>query len=271
MAKDPYKYFRVESRELVEKLTRGTLDLEKGVGGENLVPSLLRFAHTLKGASRVVKQPAIAEAAHAVEEILSPYREDKRAVPKERTSEMLRLLDQITVKVAELERPVEPGLAVSAKPVAEEPLETVRVEVEEVEALLSKLSETSVQLAAIQREMEKAKQAKQLANLIVHRIHSHSAKPNGSAAAEIGPVAEQLLGSLESFERGLATGVERVQRDLSQSWERANRLRLLPAATIFSPLARAGRDAAVALGKEAQLYPTGGNVRLDAHDLVPPH
>jgi len=268
MAKDPYKYFRVESRELVEKLTRGTLDLENGTGREDLVPSLLRFAHTLKGASRVVKQPGIAEAAHAVEEILSPYREDKRAVPKERTSEMLRLLDQITTKVAELERPAEPGLAAPAKPAAEEPLETVRVEVEEVEALLSKLSEASVELTAIQREIEKVKQAKQLASLVVHRIHSRGTKPNGSAAVEIGPLSEQLLGSLESFERGLGIGVERVQRDLSQSWERANRLRLLPAATIFSPLARAVRDAAVALGKEVQLYPTGGNVRLDAHVLV---
>ncbi len=167
MAKDPYKYFRVESRELIEKLTRGTLDLENGAGGKNLIPSLLRFAHTLKGASRVVKQPAIAEAAHAVEEILSPYRDDKCAVPKECTSEMLQLLDQITVKVAGLERPVELGLPATAKPVTEEPLETVRVEVEEVEALLSKLSEVSVQLAAIQREMEKVKQAKQLAGSIV--------------------------------------------------------------------------------------------------------
>jgi two-component system, chemotaxis family, sensor kinase CheA len=267
MAKDPYKYFRVESRELVEKLTRGTIDLENGLSGENLVPSLLRYAHTLKGASRVVKQPAIAEAAHAVEEILSPYRDDERAVPKERTSEVLLLLDQITVKVAGLERPAEPGLAAPAKPAAEEPLETVRVEVEEVEALLSKLSEASVQFAEIQREVEKVKQAKQLASLIVQRIHSHSTNLNGSAVG-IGPLSEQLLGSLENFERGLGIGVERMQRDLNQSWERANRLRLLPAATIFSPLARAVRDAAVALGKDVQIYPTGGNVRLDAHVLV---
>src|SRR5258708_39253473 len=188
MAKDPYKYFRVESRELIEKLTRGTLDLENGVGGENLVPSLLRFAHTLKGASRVVKQLAIADAAHAVEEILSPYREDKRAVPKERTSEMLLLLDQITVIVAGLERSVEPGLAAPVKPVTEEPLETVRVEVQEVEALRSKLSETSVQIAAIQREMEEVKQAKPLARLIAHRLHSHGIPSHGSAADAIGPL-----------------------------------------------------------------------------------
>jgi two-component system chemotaxis sensor kinase CheA len=282
MAKDPYKYFRVESRELIEKLTRGILDLENGGKSENLVPSLLRFAHTLKGASRVVKQPAIAEAAHAVEEILSPYREDKHAVSKEHTGEMLQLLDEITVQVAGLDRPVEPGpaapglvtpgpappgLGKAAKARSEEPLETVRVEVEEVEALLSRLSEASVQTTVIQREIEKVKQAKQLSSLIVHRIHSHGGDLNGSAAG-IGSLAEQLLASLESVERDLGIGVERVQRDLNLSWERANRLRLMPAATIFSPLARAIRDAAVALGKDVQFYPTGGNVRLDAHVLV---
>src|SRR5258708_37334832 len=122
MAKDPYKYFRVESRELIDKLTRGTLDLENGVGGENLVPSLLRCAHTLKGASRVVKQSAIAQAAHAVEEILSPYREDKRPVPKERIREMLLLLDQITARGAGLERPLDPGLTTPAERAAGEPL-----------------------------------------------------------------------------------------------------------------------------------------------------
>ncbi|HEY3973651.1 MAG TPA: response regulator [Candidatus Sulfotelmatobacter sp.] len=282
MAKDTYKYFRVESRELIEKLTRGILDLENGGKDENLVPSLLRFAHTLKGASRVVKQPAIAEAAHAVEEILSPYREGRLAASKEHTGEMLRLLDQITVKVAGLERPglerpglerpglerpIEPGRAAPAKPRSEEPLETVRVEVEEVEALLNRLSEASVQITIIQNEIEKVRQAKQLSSLIVRRIHSYGVQLNGSAAG-IGSLAEQLLAALESVERDLGIGVERAQRDLNQSWERANRLRLMPAATIFSPLARAIRDAAVALGKEVQFYPSGGHVRLDAHVLV---
>jgi len=63
MAKDQYKYFRVEARELLEGLSQGVLELERGGRGKDLVGRILRFVHTLKGASRVVKQPAIAELA----------------------------------------------------------------------------------------------------------------------------------------------------------------------------------------------------------------
>ena len=65
MAGDPYKYFRIEARELLDGLARGILDLEKGAGGADGVARLLRYAHTLKGAARVVKQPEIADRAHA--------------------------------------------------------------------------------------------------------------------------------------------------------------------------------------------------------------
>src|ERR1043166_710054 len=53
-ARDPYKYFRVEARELLEALGRGVLDLEKGARGPELVVEMLRLAHTLKGAARIV-------------------------------------------------------------------------------------------------------------------------------------------------------------------------------------------------------------------------
>ena len=61
MKADPYKYFRVEAREIVDQLGQGALDLEKGGPSEELVSRVLRLAHTLKGAARVVRQPSIAE------------------------------------------------------------------------------------------------------------------------------------------------------------------------------------------------------------------
>ena len=67
MAKDAYKYFRIEARELLEQFGQGVLELEKGAGAGGVVPRLLRFAHTLKGAARVVRQPEIADTAHRIE------------------------------------------------------------------------------------------------------------------------------------------------------------------------------------------------------------
>src|SRR5439155_1722266 len=93
VAGDPYKYFRIEARELLEGLNRGVLDLERGLHDGELVARLLRLAHTLKGAARVVKQPAIADAAHTVEEALAPHRGAQRPAPRSRPCSVASRLD----------------------------------------------------------------------------------------------------------------------------------------------------------------------------------
>ena len=58
---DPYKYFRIEAREILDGLTRGLLDLEKQGGeSEELIGECFRLAHTLKGAARVTFWGALA-------------------------------------------------------------------------------------------------------------------------------------------------------------------------------------------------------------------
>jgi two-component system chemotaxis sensor kinase CheA len=93
MARDPYKYFRIEARELLGGLSAAVLELEGGECGKDLVGRLLRFAHTLKGASRVVKQSGIAELAHSIEDAFIPYREGHGPIPQERTNQVLGMLD----------------------------------------------------------------------------------------------------------------------------------------------------------------------------------
>ncbi len=56
MAQDPYRYFRPEARNLLDQFAQGVLELEKDGGNAAAVQRLLRLAHTLKGAARVVRQ-----------------------------------------------------------------------------------------------------------------------------------------------------------------------------------------------------------------------
>src|SRR6202012_1952506 len=72
--RDPYRFFRIEAAELQDQLGAGILALENGDDAGTL-PLLLRLAHTLKGAARVVRQQQIAEHAHALEDILAPLRD----------------------------------------------------------------------------------------------------------------------------------------------------------------------------------------------------
>jgi len=268
MPADPYKYFRVEARELLDGLAEGVLEIEKGRAEHQRITGMLRLAHTLKGAARVVKQPAMAELAHGMEELLSPYREDDHEVPKERAIEMFQMLDQIGIGLAALESPAAKSGSHPARPPQEDPIETVRIDVEEVEVLLGRLSQVGAEFSSIENQAKEVRLAKRKAGLMLQQLPALNEEQNGSLGGPIRALAGQLLESLQLVDRRLEAGLGRMASEFNQARELANRMRLLLSATIFPPLTRLARDAAVTLGKQVQFEPAGGDIRLDAHVLT---
>ncbi len=270
MSADPYRYFRIEARELLEGLNQGVLELEKGKAGKELVGRLLRQAHTLKGASRVVKQGAIGDLAHAVEDALGPYRDVPGALPRERIDALLKLLDAIAGRISTLDPAGDVPRTTPARPPGEELAEAVRVDLGEVDALLQGLVETGAQARGLERELSELGKAFHSAA----RLSGGLARPKNGAgggesggASRTGAMAEALVGSLGAVHRSLEGRVEQISRELLQAREQANRLRLLPAGAIFAPLERSARDAAQSLGKRVEFHSSGGETRLDAHIL----
>src|SRR5205807_3430676 len=123
-SKDKYKYFRIEARELLEGLNQGVLEFEKGPRGKDLVGRILRLAHTLKGASRVVKQPGIADLVHSIEDAFTACREEPDRLPPESINKVLGLLDTIAAKVASLDLAGPEAAREMPRPVVEEFSET---------------------------------------------------------------------------------------------------------------------------------------------------
>jgi two-component system chemotaxis sensor kinase CheA len=238
MVKDQYKYFRIEAREILEGLNAAVLELEGGECGKGLVGRLLRFAHTLKGASRVVKQSGIAELAHSIEDAFIPYREGQGPIPQAQTNHVLGMLDMIANKVAYLDLPRAEPTGETQRPITAESFETVRVEMEEMDALLNGVSEASVRLTALRREVETVERARRLA------------------------------GDLQRLERSFAAAIDEVETEFAEVRDVTNRLRLLPVATVFASLERVVRDAAQSLHKEVLFESVGGAIRLDAHVLA---
>src|SRR5688572_17063156 len=99
MRQDPYKYFRIEARELVDRLGKDLLELDRACSPA-LVARLFRYAHTLKGAARVVKQLGIADAAHQLEERLTPLRDRTEPLPPGEVDQMLALVDSVVPLLA---------------------------------------------------------------------------------------------------------------------------------------------------------------------------
>lgn len=60
--------FRVEAESQTAALTNGLLDLERGRSSPPLLESLMRAAHSLKGAARIVNLPVAVRVAHAMED-----------------------------------------------------------------------------------------------------------------------------------------------------------------------------------------------------------
>ncbi|MGH8667499.1 MAG: Hpt domain-containing protein, partial [Burkholderiales bacterium] len=228
MARDPYRYFRIEARELLEQLGKAVLDLEGSAAPTEPLARLLRLAHTLKGAARVVKQPAMADCAHGLEGAFTPYRE-RGAVPRAVVDKALKLIDQMGEELAQLPaeetpkgaegRAQEPSVKEAA---ALEPARTVRAAVDDVDRLLRGFAEVRGELSVIRRA-----------------------------------VADPVL----------ARSMERAERELNEMRALTERLRLVPAGALFNALERLLRDSARAVGKMVEFEARGADVRLDGDVL----
>lgn len=271
MKKDQYKYFRIEARELLDGLNHAVLELERNGNMKDVLGRLLRLAHTLKGASRVVKQPTIADLAHAIEDAFALYRDGQDAIPQPVTNKVLELLDSIAGKVAALDAGSTEAQKDEGRPPVEESFQTVRVELEEMDTLLGGISEASVQLTAFRREVEKLERSRQLAGSLVDQLRIQlrvDSVGNKASGAKLLATAEDLRTQLEGLGRNLAIAVDQVEAEFTQVSEASSRLRLLPAAAIFPLLERAARDAAQSLQKQVVFETSGGANRLDAHVLA---
>jgi len=270
VAGDPYKYFRIEARELLDGLNRGVLDLERGIHDGELVARLLRLAHTLKGAARVVKQPAIADAAHTVEEALAPHRAAPGPVPRGWAEEVLGHLDTIETRLTALDGLVEerPPTAGSS---AEEPLTTVRVEIADMDGLLEGLSEACLRLSALRDELGALARVRRVAGILHGRVEPRTGGNGVARELETGtgPFALEELGpSLDSLQRSLTARLDAGHEQLLRVRDAVSHLRLVPAASVSGALQRAVRDAAQSLGRRVEFELGGGEVRLDPHVLA---
>lgn len=258
MAKDAYRYFRVEARELLDSLGKGALDLDKGNASGELVLGLLRLAHTLKGAARVVKQAEIADLIHGVEDTLTPYRDGGVQVPRAQVDSVLAALDAMNARLAQLAVPQDLGAVAEAR-APDAPVRMARVDIVEVDMVLEGLGEVGSELAALRRVVTSMEHIRNLASQWIEQTTAENAAHRA--------MAESVHVAINAAERTMAASVERIDRELRQARDAAEKLRLVPVATVFNTLERSTRDAAHSVGKQVVFEASGGDVRIDGEVL----
>ncbi|MFT3767671.1 MAG: response regulator [Minicystis sp.] len=227
--KDPYRYFRVEARELVDGLSAGILALEgEGADRAEISARLLRLAHTLKGAARVVGQAEIADQAHALEDAIGAGAG---------VEALLAIADAVAAQLARIDAPA-PAAAGDAS----------RAEVNGAPADDAPATWAApIDLDAHDRLLEAIQDARAAASALrrgVDRLADRHARELGGAVAAL-DAALARLGA------------------------HAHELRLVPASSVFAQLARAARDTASALGKRVLFEARGGDSAIDGRILSP--
>jgi two-component system chemotaxis sensor kinase CheA len=262
MPGDPLKYFRVEARELVDQISAGVLDLGQQPEPE-LVARLLRYAHTLKGAARVVRQTEIADRAHEFEEVLVPHRTDTAPLPAEEMRELLRLNDEIGQRVAALEPRADPSGAATVDRARPAPEPAPRAATGDVDELLDAIGEAHARFAPLRHGSDDLDRLHRSADALADQLRG--ARPAAVETARA--AATRLSADFSRLSRRLSDTVEQVERELDEVRGRAERLRLVAASGVFTALHRAVRDAADAEGKPVRFDGVGGDLRLDPHVL----
>jgi two-component system chemotaxis sensor kinase CheA len=288
MAKDPYRYFRLEARDLLEQFAGGTLELERNGAEPAIVQRLLRVAHTLKGAARVVKQGEIADLAHALEDALSPFRDAVGVMPAVVVETLLTSLDEMGARVLALSegeaspasgQPPGPAATRGSSPDAATPgslpgdegPRTVRVDIAEMDALLEGIAEAHALLSGLRTAGALATRTRHLADLLQDQLAARGGQGPHRPRAESERAyrtAEELRRRLDKLERDLGSSAEQMDRELSQLRDAAEQLRLMSAGTLLGSLERTARDTAHALGKPLTFATGGGDIRLDAFVLT---
>ena len=278
MARDPFHYFRIESREHVDGLTAGVLELEKRNDDCDVAARLLRHAHTLKGAARVVKQVEISELSHAIEEILGPVRDGQRIASREDINKLLQLIDAIADGIKALsdsdpsvgagaDRPPASG-TVGEPTVAK--LDAVHIEIAELDPLLHGIWEARIKLGLLRDQSATLDRLIQSAHSLTDEAQvprTGAMVAHTSGAGGVGAVADDIHTTLKQLRQTIVDVADKNGRELLQLQDRALQLRLLPASSVFGSLARAARDTADGLGRQIEFRTHGGDNRLDAHVL----
>jgi two-component system, chemotaxis family, sensor kinase CheA len=300
--RDPLRYFRIEARELVDQISAAVLDLDQQPGAD-LVARLLRFAHTLKGAARVVKQTDIADRAHELEEVLVPHRGRSAPLPADQMRELLRLNDEIVNHVVALERPPAPpkpaapapptadGLPTAGPPAAGPPVtspaaapaapalgeagqpagddaEPVPDDAPAPRAATADLDDLLDAIGEANARIAPLRDGGRTLARIQRGIESVGERlRTGRRPADTRAALQRVAAEVSTLGRRLTDAVDQVEREMDEVRGRAESLRLIAAGTIFTALHRAVHDAAEAEDKRVRFVARGADVRMGPHLL----
>lgn len=281
--------FRTECESQTRVLSDGLVQLEGKNPDPKLLESLMRAAHSLKGAGRIVNLDSAVQVAHSMEDTFVAAQAGDCVIDSATVDHMLRGVDLLTRLAAagpsmpqDLEadvtefltwKPDTPSKTSDLRPVeqtiqSEEERRALRITAENLDHLLGSAGESLVTSRRIRAFTKDFWQ--------MHRHHRAIAKviETSIEAAVSGRNVDTQLRMLQSLVEegdrlvlGKLAEFERFERNASQLaerlYEQALSCRMRPFSELIPMLRRAARDTAKMLGREVDIEIRGGSTEVD--------
>lgn len=265
--------FAEEADSRLVRLGEQLLQLEEHGDDVDLVASIFREAHTVKGAAAVVGIDEASSVAHALEELLEGVRSGDRPVTSDLVDIALAAVDGLSsmiprlvagddcaAEAAALERQIHDWCATGAAPAADAQVQVVDEAVAGEPTPGAPFVSESLPSASASARVEN-----ETINVPIERLDELVRLVGESAAANlrIGRMLKERLGA----DPGTVGEFRDLSRVLTDLQERTMRARMVPVSTITDQLHRAVRDLARSLGKTVRWEVRGDDTELDRRVL----
>ncbi len=233
--------FAAEAVELVARMRESLRRLRGGgEAGGDAVDDLLRAAHTLKGAARIVGRGDLADGCRSLEELVLPVRgggpDLGRSLPAAEA-----LVERIAAGLG-----AQAGSARRDEPAA-------RVGMAAIEGLMAALADAALEGGAVAHASAALDSVLGQLRLLVPGGDDGQLQPLRPALDRLHALADDLRGASDR----LSSGLDRTRSSTRD-------LRMAPLSTVVHAVELALRDAAAARGRRARLVVDGSELRFDA-------
>lgn len=242
--------YLAESEEQLGQMEEALVALETHPDDEEILDTIFRGAHTIKGNASSLGFPQVSEFAHAIEELLQHFRNRTIPVTKKRITLLLRSVDALRQMVPDAvaggeELPPEHAELLKQltdkKPVAAEEKEPSARKREEVQGGADRARTLRVDIQKLDRMLNLSSEIT-VAQGRLRQIMEEMAGQLGEEVLEAKAVVEKLWLTLQ---------------------EEIMKIRMVPVGPTFRQYIRTVRDIAQAHGKVARLVIEGAEVEVD--------
>jgi two-component system chemotaxis sensor kinase CheA len=246
--------FAVETAEHLDRAEADLLTVDRGGAAQEVVASVFRAFHTIKGAAGFLHLPDIARLSHEAENLLSAMRNGNVAMTGARAGVLLEVVDALRMLSHDARKAAQPNAALSAR-------------IDTLVASLASTREPAARDAATPAAIDQQRAAQRRAPAQdVLRVATEKVDELVDLVTELG-VSHSMVFNSQAF-TGLASADLQRQANEMQKTSRelhhvAMSLRMVTVQRLFQRMERAALDTARKTGKDVRIVTTGEDTELD--------